>query len=149
MPSRRDRHQRGMRGPLAALTSVAGQRLRRQRPLSAASYFVDCVSDALARISDDCPQALPGVDIGLEDVPTTEGPWTAERVPLAAALEATPDRLARIVVYRRPIEHRASTRKQLRNLVYRTIVEQVSALTGIPTDTIDPHGHAQADEDDD
>ena len=148
MPTRRrDRHQRGMRGPLAPLTSPAGQRLAKLRPLTAAGFFVDCVSAALARIAEDCPDALAGVDVGVEDVPTGPQDAVTNRVPLASAQAATSDRLARIVIYRRPLEHRATSRRRLRTLVYRTIVEQLSALTGIPTSTIDPSG--QADEDDD
>ena len=45
-----------------------------------------------------------------------------------------------MVVYRRPLEHRAASRRGLRILVYRTIVEQLSALTGRSVDEIDPDG---------
>lgn len=137
MPDRRDRHQRGMRGPLAPATSLAGQALRRHRPTNRAEFFVQCLSDSLARITAAAPEALAGVEVGLEDVPDMSGQWSS-RVPLAAAQEATPTTVARIVVFRRPIEHRATTRRQLRSLIHGTLVEQVSALTGIPADRLDP-----------
>ena len=137
MPDRRDRHQRGMRGPLAPPNSVAGRALRRDRPVARAEFFVQSLSESLARITAAAPEALVGVEVGLEDVPDMAGQWST-RVPLAAAQEATPTTPARIVVYRRPLEHRATTRRQLRSLIHGTLVEQVSALTGIPVERLDP-----------
>lgn len=137
MPDRRDRHQRGMRGPLAPANSVAGRALRRDRPVSRSEFFLQSLSESLARITAAAPEALAGVDVGLEDVPDMKDQWSS-RVPLAAAQEATATSPARIVVYRRPIEHRATTRRQLRALIHGTLVEQVSALTGIPVERLDP-----------
>ncbi|WP_331715771.1 metallopeptidase family protein [Tessaracoccus coleopterorum] len=34
------------------------------------------------------------------------------------------------MIFERPLEHRAGSRSQLRDLVHQTIVEQLSALTG-------------------
>ena len=99
MPARgRDRHGRGLRGPLA----LAG-------PMN--------------------PRAVS----------------PPARVPLAAAVDAVPDQPARVVVFRRPLEHRAASRRGLRILVYRTIVEQLSALTGRSVDEIDPEGLSEED----
>jgi hypothetical protein len=50
------------------------------------------------------------------------------------------------VIYRRPLEHRAMSRRGLRILVYRTIVEQLSALTGRSVDEIDPDGAGAEDD---
>jgi hypothetical protein len=86
------------------------------------------------------------MDVGVEDVPTVTPAWV-DRVPLAAAVSATPTKNGQVVVFRRPIERRARTRSGLRILVYRTIVEQLSEATGIPIDEIDPGGHRE-DEDD-
>lgn len=137
MPDRRDRHQRGLRGSLAPANSLAGKALRRHRPVSRAEFFMQCLSESLARITAAAPEALVGVEVGLEDVPDMADQWSA-RIPLAAAQDASPTSPARIVVYRRPIEHRATSRRQLRSLVHGTLVEQVSALTGIPVDRLDP-----------
>ena len=49
------------------------------------------------------------------------------------------------MVYRRPLEHRAASRRGLQILVYRTIVEQLSALTGLSVDEIDPDGAGAED----
>lgn len=133
--ARRDRHGRGIRGPLAA-PSPYGPARRRPGAANRAEAFVDSVSEAINRVELSCPEALVGIDIGVEDVPgahTTDG-----RVPLAAATEATAVFPARIVIYRRPLEHRAATRRGLRILVHRTLVEQLSALTGRTVSDIDP-----------
>ena len=52
-----------------------------------------------------------------------------------------------MVVYRRPLERRAATRKGLRILVFRTLVEQISGITGIGLDELDPNGHRDTDDD--
>lgn len=111
-----------------------------------AEYFSLCVHDALAQISEHCPRALASVDVGVEDVPTIVAAWAPDRVPLAAAVSATPTRNGQVVVFRRPLERRARTRQGLRILVFRTIVEQLSEATGIPVDEIDPSGHRGDDD---
>lgn len=134
---RRDRHQRGLRGPLA-LPNPYGSRARPPRPAGRADFFDESVHAAVDRIAATCPDALVGVTFGIEDVPQLPASWAGNRVPLAAAVEADSERLAQVVVYRRPLEHRAASRQGLRILVYRTMVEQLSALTGRPVSEFDP-----------
>lgn len=136
----RDRHARGLRGPLALPNRLSGRLAAPQGPVGKAEFFADAVSDAVARVSRTCPDALVGVRVGVEDVPHLATAWSGQEVPLAAALEGDPERPSQIVIYRRPIEHRAASRRGLRILVYRTLVEQLSALTGRPVDEIDPEG---------
>ncbi len=61
-----------------------------------------------------------------------------DRVPLAAAIEATPTRSAKIVIFRRPLERRATDRNDLLDMVHLTLVEQLSALTGRSMHDLDP-----------
>ena len=142
MVKRRDRHGRGLRGPLAA-PSAHGPATRRPGARSRAEVFLDAVSDAIARVQQSCPEALVGIDIGVEDVPSAHS--ASGHVPLAAATEATGGFPARIVIYRRPLEHRSATRRGLQILVHRTLVEQLSALTGRSVAEISP----EADDEDD
>lgn len=100
-------------------------------------FFADCLRGSLARIAGTCPRALAGVDVGFDDVPTLTDAWY-DSVPLAAAVSARPEGNAQVVLYRRPLEHRATGRRELARLVHRTIVEQLAALTGIDTTEIDP-----------
>jgi hypothetical protein len=140
MSRRRDRHARGLRGPLALPNPLTRRTPRPAQRAGKTAFFLDAVQDAVDEIARQSPDSLAGVSFGVEDVPFLQTPWSGTQVPLAAALEATPDRPAQVVVYRRPLEHRAATRRGLQILVYRTIVEQLAALTGRSVDEIDPHG---------
>ncbi|WP_041790278.1 metallopeptidase family protein [Microlunatus phosphovorus] len=142
---RKDRHQRGLRGPLA-LPNPYGARARPPRPANRAAFFDDSVHAAVDRIAATCPDALLGVTFGIEDVPQLPPSWAGDRVPLAAAVAADAEQLAQVVIYRRPLEHRAASRRGLQILVYRTIVEQLSALTGRPVSDFDDEGAAPDDD---
>lgn len=100
------------------------------RHTSRTDFFTDCVTDAMTAIAAVNPDVLRGILVGVEDVPQWSPTWSADRVPMSAALEGTGSSKAQVVLYERPLEHRAATRDQLRRLVFRTIVEQLSALTG-------------------
>ncbi|MDO5066526.1 MAG: metallopeptidase family protein [Propionibacteriaceae bacterium] len=130
MPRSRDRHERGLRGPLA-LPHTWGRTVPLHRPRRT-EYFNQCVTWALEEISRVDPHALDGIIVGVEDVPLLRTAWSGDRVPMSAALEPSRGRPAQIVIYERPLEHRASSRSALRSLVHRTIVEQLSALTTRP-----------------
>lgn len=130
MPRSRDRHGRGIRGPLALPHAWSKHPVPLRRP-TRAEFFNDCVSAAMEDIADFNPAALEGVVVGVEEVPHFNINWSGDRVPMSAALEPSRGRRAQIVVYERPLEHRAATREELRRLVHRTIVEQLSALTGL------------------
>ena len=131
MPRSRDRHDRGMHVPVA-LPDSNNRKTVPLRPLSRVEYFNQCVKQALATIAEVDPHALDGMVVGVEDVPLLKTAWSGDRVPMSAALEPSKNRPAQIVIYQRPLEHRASSRSALRSLVHRTIVEQLSALTGRP-----------------
>lgn len=122
---------------LASPNPVTGAPMPVRYRSRATEFFTICVRNSVARVARACPQALVGVDIGFEDVPTLTASWY-DSVPLAAAVSAGPGQNGQVVLYRRPIEHRAGTRRELADLVHRTIVEQLSALTGIDTTELDP-----------
>ena len=139
MTDRRDRHGRGVRGPLSLPNPLTGAPMRLPGHVSAAEFFIQAITAAVQRLMQTCPDALVGVDIGVEDVPSSTFDWALlERVPLAAAIDATTTRPARIVIFRRPLERRASDRADLRDLVHITLVEQLSALTGRSMHDLDP-----------
>ena len=101
----------------------------RQRT-SRIAYFNECLTDAIAEVLANDAEALEDIVVGIEDVPHLTTRWSGDRVPLSAALEATKTQPVQIVLYERPIEHRASSPSQLKRLVHRTLVEQLSTLTG-------------------
>lgn len=143
---RRDRHGRGLRGPLSLPNSLTSRRAQPPHPISKADFFTEAVHDAVDRVGLQCPDALVGITFGIEDVPHFDVAWSADQVPLAAALEGTADQPSQVVIYRRPLEHRAVSRRGLRILVYRTIVEQLAALTGRSVEEIDPDGAGTEDD---
>ncbi|MCX5140658.1 MULTISPECIES: metallopeptidase family protein [unclassified Streptomyces] len=124
-PRRRDRHGRGMRGPVAPP----------QVPLSAsrADSFRDLVQDSVERLERRWPQ-LAEVDFVVLDVPGT----AEETVPLGVALPAQKERPAQIVVYRRPVEIRTKNRDERAMLVHEVVVEQVAELLGLSPESVDP-----------
>lgn len=101
---------------------------------TAGERFLTAVEQAIARVQRKCPDCLVNVDVGVDEVPSQPAMWSslAEHgvIPLAVAVEAEPNRPARIVIFRRPLEHRAVDDDDLRQIVYRTLVEQLSTLTG-------------------
>jgi len=101
-------------------------------------FFAAAVSEGVAQISRSYPGGLEGVDVGVEEVPYLATMWSGDQVPLGVCVEATSLRPAQIVVYRRPLEHRAQSRAELRDLVHRTLVEQLAALTAQNVRDIDP-----------
>jgi hypothetical protein len=143
---RRDRHGRGLRGPLALPNLLTTRRAQPPHPASKADFFTEAVHDAVDRIGVQCPDVLVGITFGIEDVPHFDMSWSGDQVPLAAALEGTADQPGQVVIYRRPLEHRAVSRHGLRILVYRTIVEQLAALTGRSVEEIDPDGAGAEDD---
>ncbi|WP_326697839.1 metallopeptidase family protein [Streptomyces sp. NBC_01754] len=124
-PRHRDRHGRGMRGPVAPP----------QVPLSAsrADTFRDLVQDSVERLERRWPQ-LADVDFVVLDVPVT----TEETVPLGSALSATKGRPAQVVVYRRPVEIRTKGKEERALLVHEVVVEQVAELLGLAPESVDP-----------
>ncbi|MFD8915168.1 metallopeptidase family protein [Streptomyces sp. NPDC059575] len=131
-PRRRDRHGRGMRGPIAPP----------QVPLAASrgEVFADLVQDSVDRLERRWPQ-LAEVDFLVLEVPRLEGAgdaWADEAVPLGGIIPAREGRRARVVVYRRPVEIRTKGREERATLVHEVVVEQVAELLGLTPETVDP-----------
>lgn len=132
MPRRRDRHGRGIRGPLAAPTSPAQLERGRNRQ----DFFSQCVRNAIAAVLAHDPHALDEIVVGVEEVPYLTSRWSGDRVPLSAGLEATRKQRARVVLYERPIEHRANSPASLQELIHRTFIEQLATLSGRSVDEL-------------
>ncbi|WOQ17990.1 metallopeptidase family protein [Raineyella sp. W15-4] len=141
-PHRRDRHGRGLRGPLALPNPWTGRPVRAPHPPDDREYFAGALADAIAAIAATAPRVLDGISVGMEDVPDLPASWAHDSVPLAAAVESPDGRAAEVVLYRRPLQLRAASREGLRILVRRTLVEQLSVVTGLPPDEIDPEGES-------
>ena len=129
-PSRRDRHGRGPRGPLA-WPAVPAMRTRREE-------FDDWVLEAATRLEQTCGRAFPVVEFAVEDVPRRPAVGDRREVPLSRLVPATASKPPRIVVYRRPVETRAVDRAEVPRLVADVVTEEVAALLGVAPEELDP-----------
>ncbi|GHJ22330.1 metallopeptidase family protein [Streptomyces albus] len=131
-PHSRDRHGRGMRGPIAPP----------QVPLaiSRAEAFDDLVRDSVTRLERNWPQ-LARVEFAVQEVPRSDNGEVREgddAVPLGRVAEGGADRPDRVIVYRRPVEIRSRTRDERALLVHEVVVEQVAELLGLAPESVDP-----------
>jgi predicted Zn-dependent protease with MMP-like domain len=137
----RDRHGRGLRGPLYPPGLPAAK--------SRAELFDSLVLEALEPIEARWHGRLTDLDIAVDEVPEiSPGSGRAQLdddvisdrdVPLARLVPAGVDRRgtqtrARIVVYRRPLEARAKDSADLADLVHEVLLEQVAHFLGIDPD---------------
>ncbi|MFJ8817161.1 metallopeptidase family protein [Amycolatopsis thermoflava] len=139
---RRDRHGRGLRGPLYPATLPAAA--------SRAEKFDQLVLDALEPIEARWRDQLTKLDVAVDDVPeirgaggpVDDGVLHDGAVPLSRLVPAGVDRIglptrARIVLYRRPLEARAKDPGELAELVHDVLVEQVAGYLGVEPDIIE------------
>ena len=132
---RRDRHGRGLRGPLAPPHVPLVE--------SPSHRFDGMVLDAVEHVENRWRRELAGVEFAVEDVPSPPGREVSDEiqsagVPLARLLPAGAGRPARIVVFRRPLELRAHDRDDLEDLLHDIVVEQVASFLGLDPSVVDP-----------
>ncbi len=146
---RRDRHGRGIRGPLTPPQAPVS-RTRAER-------FDDLVDDEVRRLVqrwgpelaevefavDDVPIVEPGFDgpvpLGqtvLRSPPTAVPPMSSARPPASAIPVGEPT--VSIVVFRRPVEARASGEAEQSRLIRDLLVEEVAELLGLSPESVDP-----------
>jgi hypothetical protein len=78
------------------------------------------------------------VEYAVEDTPLVPDDWDDGAVPLSSLIRGTGGAPTRLVLFRRPIEHRASSPEELQALVLTVVVEQVAELLGIDAEDVDP-----------
>ncbi|GAA1861635.1 metallopeptidase family protein [Myceligenerans crystallogenes] len=128
---RRDRRGRGLRGPLFPPGSPAHR--------TRAEQFDDLVLDVARSLDKKWSEPLGGAQFAVEDVPPSDpAPWEDGRVPLGRYFPAEGRRPARIVVYRRPVETRATDEDDLADLIRDVVVEQVAHMLAREPEEIDP-----------
>ena len=128
-PRRRDRHERGLRGPLAPATSPA--------TVPRSERFGDLVVAAVDRLEPRWGARLTAVEVEIHDVPDVPDADVTE-VPLAAHRHASGSRTATIVVYRRPVALRAPDQLARVDLVRDLVAEQLADLLGVAPAELDP-----------
>jgi predicted Zn-dependent protease with MMP-like domain len=129
----RDRHGRGMRGP-----EILPRQLGTPERPTSRERFDELVLGLVEEIERRWSAHLGLVEYAVEDAPQIPDDWSAETVPLSSLIRGQGAQPTRIVVFRRPIEHRCESREDLEALVLTVIVEQVAELLGIPAEEVDP-----------
>lgn len=133
--TRRDRRDRGMRGPAFGVGALGG---RVPADLSGRERFDRVAVEVMDEIEAIWPDQLAAVELAVEDVPVVPRTWVAPRVPLASFVEATATTPPRLVLFRRPIEHRARNQSDLAALVLTVVAEQLADHLGVPPEDVHP-----------
>jgi len=131
--SSRDRRGRGMRGP-AILPERPGEPVLPTPRERFDQLVLEVVADLERRWAD----RLGLVEYGVEDAPQIPDDWATGTVPLSSLVRGSGGQPTRLVLFRRPIEHRCETRADLDALVLTILVEQVAELLGIDPADVDP-----------
>jgi predicted Zn-dependent protease with MMP-like domain len=100
--------------------------------------FDDLVLDIVADIERRWSDRLGLVEYAVEDAPQIPDDWTSGTVPLSSLVRGAGGRPTRLVLFRRPIEHRSDTRADLEAMVLTVLVEQVAELLGVDPADVDP-----------
>jgi len=100
--------------------------------------FDELVLEVVADLERRWADRLGLVEYGVEDAPQIPDDWATGTVPLSSLVRGSGGQPTRLVLFRRPIEHRCETRADLDALVLTVLVEQVAELLGIDPADVDP-----------
>jgi predicted Zn-dependent protease with MMP-like domain len=130
---RRDRRGRGMRGPAVVPRDPRTPELPTKR-----ERFDELVLSVVTSVDERWQDRLGLVEYAVEDAPQLPDDWESAQVPLASLVRGSGATPTRLVLFRRPIEHRDESRADLEALVLTVVVEQVAELLGIDPEKVDP-----------
>ena len=131
----RDRRGRGMRGP-AYGEGAPGGRVPAHR--TGRERFDQIAVEVMSDVESRWTEELAPVELAVEDIPVLPSTWVAPRVPLASLVPATQSSPPRLVLFRRPIEHRTESRADLEALLLTVVVEQLADYLGVPAEDVHP-----------
>lgn len=132
----RDRHGRGPRGPLLRPGPLAPDGVPAQ--VTPAQRFDASALAVMHQVVEGGPPELADVELAVEEIPVLPAHWHDRSVPLTAYVAPIGGRPGRLVLFRRPLEHRAETRADLEGLLFTVIVEQLAEALGIDPEDLHP-----------
>jgi predicted Zn-dependent protease with MMP-like domain len=112
-----------------------------------AELFDGLVMDAVEELESAWADELAGMEFAVEEVPPADADWAFDHdaiidrgVALGRLFRAGIPGVERpvIVVYRRPVEARATEREDRGDLVFMVVAELVAEFLGRDVDEIDP-----------
>lgn len=122
-----------MRGPALLPTAIGRPVLRTAR-----ERFDDLALAIFTDIDARWQDRLGLVEYAVEDAPQIPDDWDSSTVPLSSLIRGSGASPTRLVLFRRPIEHRCETRADLQAMLLTVVVDQVAELLGIDADDVDP-----------
>lgn len=125
-----------MRGPAVLPSLLPGGRRAPDRP-SGRERFDALALGIVTEIDERWQDRLGLVEYAVEDTPMLPDDWDSDTVPLSSLVRGSGSTPTRLVLFRRPIEHRSSSREELEALVLTVVVEQVAELLGIDAEDVD------------
>ena len=130
-----------MRGPAFGTGPLVphGVPARRTR----AETFDDVALRVMRAVVERWSDRIGDVDLAVEEVPVIPAGWSERTVPLASYVERTTTSRPRLVLFRRPLEHRAETLLDLESLLLTVVVEQLAEVLGIPPEDVHPGYEAE------
>jgi hypothetical protein len=132
----RDRHGRGIRGPALQSSPLAPGGVPAAR--TRGERFDDVALRVMRAVVRRWTAELGDVELAVEEVPVLPVGWSDSTVPLSAFVARSAAAPARLVLFRRPLEHRAEGPAELEGLLLTVVVEQVADVLGIPAEEVHP-----------
>jgi predicted Zn-dependent protease with MMP-like domain len=129
-----------MRGPAVLPRTPGRPELRTAR-----ERFDDLALGIVTEIDERWQDRLGLVEYAVEDTPQVPDDWTPATVPLSSLVRGSGSQPTRLVLFRRPIEHRCENRSELEAMVLTVVVEQVAELLGIDAELVDPRYESRDD----
>jgi predicted Zn-dependent protease with MMP-like domain len=105
---------------------------------TARERFDQLALEIVTQVDERWSSRLGLVEYAVEDAPQIPDDWDSGTVPLSSLVRGAGATPTRLVLFRRPIEHRAQSRADLEAMVLTVVVEQVAELLGIDAELVDP-----------
>jgi hypothetical protein len=126
---KRDRHDRGLRGPVLPHSAPSHE--------STDQFFVREMREAVEDLDARLGTMLTSIKFALEEIPNKRDlAFASGHVPLGRIDQGNP---TSIVLYQRPIEMRADSKELLQRVMRDVLAELVSLVTGLRPDDVDPN----------
>lgn len=121
---------------------MRGPGVRPERPgtpalRTARERFDQLVLDVVTPLDERWQRHLGLVEYAVEDAPMIPDDWDESTVPLSSLVRGAAGEPTRLVVFRRPVEHRAETRAELEALVHTIVVEHLADLLNLTPEQVD------------
>lgn len=130
-----------MRGPVFGTGGLVPRGVPARQTRS--ERFDDVALRVMRAVVARWPDRLGEVDLAVEEVPVLPAGWSERSVPLSSYVDRTASSAPRLVLFRRPLEHRAETLIDLESLLLTVVVEQFAEVLGIPPEDVHPGYEAE------